>query len=73
MEEIIEQARADSEHRQQEQEQEDEVQNLMQIEQKETETKSELNNIIIKRTMSDEELYLNLIKMTIMWTSASFN
>jgi hypothetical protein len=45
----------------------------MQIEQKETETKSELNNIIIKRTMSDEELYLNLIKMTIMWTSASFN
>jgi len=45
----------------------------MQIEQKETESKSDINNIIIKRTMSDEELYINLIKMTIMWTTASFN
>lgn len=45
--------------------QEEEAQNLLQIEQNQTES---FNNIVIKKEMSESQLYLNVVKMTIMWT-----
>ena len=32
-----------------------------------------LNTLVINQEITDNELYLNIVKMTIMWTQGSFN